>query len=185
MGGVVALKKRLFYPIWKLETLEAELAQMERQGWRLCKLFGMHGYEFIESQPKETQYLLTYNNAKGSQLQWQRMHEIEYTIKSQIGGNPVGEDAFSGRTAFRITQTVDLRDLKRQRNQCLQGFLRYHMLLMLLPASLCAVLMLCMRDASWLEIAFIGVCLIFYFAATVYYFIAWRSIKQKLRRENI
>ena len=96
------MKKRLFCPIWKLEMLEAELAQMERQGWRLCKLFGMHGYEFIESQPKETQYLLTYNNAKGLQLQWQRMHEIEYTIKSQIGGNPVGEDAFPAERRFAL-----------------------------------------------------------------------------------
>lgn len=183
------MKKRIFYPIWKMEEVEAELAQMERQGWRLSKLFGMYGFEFTKSKPKEAQYLLTYSFTKGLPSLWLRMLDIEYEVKSQAGANPVAEDMSFARSvnAFRITQSVDLQTVKIQRDQCLRGIVCYNMLLLLFLAALWASVFVisCIRDMPWFGTLFAGTFLLVFIVGATYYFIAWWQIKRRLRRAKL
>lgn len=177
------MKKRIFYPIWKLEKIEAELAQMERQGWRLSRLLGMNGFEFTKSPPKETQYFLTYSAPRGPY-----MFDIENEIKSQAKANPVGEDMSSIRSvkAFRITQQIDLQSVKKERDRCLLKIMRYNMLCLLLLTVpwLSIFIMACICDENWFRMLLAGILSAVFLVGAVYYGVAWWMIKHKFRREE-
>ncbi len=172
------MKKHIFYPIWKLEEVERQLSDMERQGWRLHKLLGLYGFEFVSAQPKETQYFITYFICRGP-----RMRDLEYDIKSEFNANPISNVFHSMRQieVFRITQFSDLQEARQWRNQEMCRMMLYNAGMCLLTLLLSLWLFLLVLETWPLAILF-GTLLAISVAGVAYYLIAWWIFKRKADR---
>ena len=169
------MKKRIFYPIWKLEEVERQLSDMERQGWRLHKLLGLYGFEFVSAQPKEVQYFITYSICRGP-----RMWDLEHDIKSKFNANPISNVFHPMRQIeiFRITQPSDLQETREQRNRDMCTMMRYNLGVCALYLVLALALLLLVLQAWPLAILF-GALLAVGVAGVTYYLIAWWIFKKR------
>lgn len=169
------MRKRIFFPIWDMEKMETKLEEMEQQGWRLDDLFGMHGFEFTSAQPKQTQYILTYQITRGP---W--MYDLEYEIKSKLNANIIGKEFHVMRQikVFRITQPCDLQEARQWRNQEMCRMMRFNAGMCLLSLLLLLSLFLLVLEA-WPLVILFGALLAMSVAGLAYYLIAWWIFKRK------
>ena len=169
------MKKHIFYPIWKLEEVERQLSDMERQGWRLHKLLRLYGFEFVSAQPKEAQYFITYSICRGP-----RMWDLEHDIKSKFNANPISNVFHPMRQIeiFRITQPSDLQDARERRNRDMCTMMRYNLGFYALSLALALALLLPVLQAWPLAILF-GALLAMSVAGVTYYLIAWWIFKKR------
>lgn len=110
------MKKRYFYPIWKIDKLDNELAKMEQSGLRLDKITAFRTFRFVKSQPKDVRYFTTYTISRE-----RGMANIEQSLKEK-GANKIGtfSDSIGMAEIYRITNNLDITDKTEFRNIYLQ-----------------------------------------------------------------
>lgn len=114
------MKKRYYYPIWRLDDLDNELAKMEQIGFRLEKVSHVHTFHFVQSKPKNVQYFTTYTF-----IREQGMATIEQSLKEK-GANyiPAKLDNLGVVEIYRTTDdTINLKEKIKYRNVYLQHVL--------------------------------------------------------------
>lgn len=93
------MKKIMYYPLWEIDKLEKNLNRFELDGWRLNGVRFSCIFEFSKGQPKNTDYIVTYNMPKdGTQCMYQYEQELlsnHKAIKIQ--------SKHTGYSIFRIT----------------------------------------------------------------------------------
>ncbi len=113
------LRRRIFCPQWRYEALEAELARMERDGYRLDYVGFFGAFRFRQTRPREVRYIITYNFDRGS-----GMLHCEGDLKHQHRADPVPTGNFCWANFYRITNLdSDLGEILRFRRRYLRRVL--------------------------------------------------------------
>lgn len=76
------MRKYIFFPLWKIESLERYLENMEQNGYRLEKIKYSYCFYFKVSIPKEMRYYISYKSFRG-----QSMGSCDYALKSKYNAN--------------------------------------------------------------------------------------------------
>ncbi|MBQ8860622.1 MAG: DUF2812 domain-containing protein [Ruminococcus sp.] len=110
------MKKRYFYPIWKLDELDNELSKMEQNGFRLDKVSHFRTFHFVKSKPRDVQYFTTYTFVRE-----RGMATTEQSLKEK-GANRISAslDGWGLANIFRITNSINLKEKLEWRNIYLQ-----------------------------------------------------------------
>lgn len=156
-----------FYPQWNYKKAEQWLEEMERSGFRLSKVSWCWWFRFVPSQPKEVQYLFTYNYLKET-----AMLDYEDQLRSSCGANCIPSSGPIYAAVYRETAGNDLSEIVRFRQHYLKHVFRQKLLLSLLFSVLAAaILVLSLRDdvqvlvavLCWGTIALVGVLFDFWY----------------------
>lgn len=131
------MTRRFFSPVWKCEEMEAELEQLEKDGWRLDKISGFRKFSFIRSQNKTIKYFFACSFVKES-----GMILTEQSLKSKfnatkISGNFI--ELLKTTSVYRITKTEDLLQKQVYRNIYLRHLVAQYIFIGLLFTTIAAV----------------------------------------------
>lgn len=74
----------MFFPLWKIESLEEHLEKMEANGYQLDHVEHSYCFHFKETTPKEACYFLTYKSFRGAS-----MAHWDYSLLSEHKANEV------------------------------------------------------------------------------------------------
>lgn len=81
---VSIMKKFMFFPLWKIETIEEYIESMEQKGYRLEKIKHSYWFYFKESKPKQMSYFLSCKSFRKSSMEC-----CDYALLSNHGANPI------------------------------------------------------------------------------------------------
>ncbi len=179
------MKKFFFFPLWKVEKIEAELSELEQQGWRLDKFSPFHCFHFVKSSIKSTSFFFTYKLIKEN-----GMADMEHFLKSKLNASPVhGTTAslFHSVYVYRIPSRPSLEKGRFYRNIYLQHMVRQKILLGFILPILCALCFTCQlvfsgmpaeAVAAWI---FIGLLNLLPLAYCGYQFYGLRKLKKQYK----
>lgn len=116
------MNKRFIFPIWKAEKIEKELSGIEHQGYRLDSVSQFGNYHFIPCTPRKSEYVFTLFYGKDEIS----MFSTEQFLKEN-GGNEIKHKSLSGglinKSIFRVTKSIDLTEIRSNRDIQLSGAL--------------------------------------------------------------
>lgn len=177
------MRKFMFFPIWKMETVEQWLQNMEKEGKRLTDVHFNYWFYFTESKRKNCKYIITYNMAKGPEAD---MYEYEHSLLSDYNANEIKVQSTTGCNCYRITCETDDMDpfwdsLYLYRNQYLKHVtLQYSKMafFMAVPASFVAINILFIPCNPIIKLiaGLVGLLFLTYFA---YYVVGYIKFRKK------
>lgn len=123
------MKKCMYYPLWRADELELKLAEMEQGGWRLLKIRPFYRFEFKQSQPRDTEYVILYEMTRDRSA---GMYRFEQELLSVHNADCI-PNKHGGYDIYRICgQNRDFCDLKEYRMGYFKHVLLQYMLIALM-----------------------------------------------------
>lgn len=109
---MIDMKKIMYYPLWRIDELEECLHELELFGLRLSDVKFSCVFYFVKSNPKDSDYVITYNMPKD---RTPCMYEYEQKLLSEHFANKIPTEN-TGYDVFRITgENRDFQDIKDYR----------------------------------------------------------------------
>lgn len=173
------MKKYIFFPLWKIESLEEYLESMEQKGYRLDNISYSHCFSFKESTPKQMNYFLSIKS-----FSWLNMGCCDYALESRHNANQIK----SKMCFFAMYRTKEQKEklslLYEARMDYIKRILLEKALTELFLSILYAVIIISGIITSSINkgIWIIGVIPAICFCLTVYHFFGY--IKQKNKCKN-
>lgn len=108
------MKKLLFCSLCDVEKTERILHNYELNGWRLKNVKFSLLFEFVESKPKDVEYIITYDITNDNR---KTMYEYEHKLLSEHSANEIPTE-FCGIYVYRVTgSNRDFDELKAYRKK--------------------------------------------------------------------
>lgn len=114
----------MYYPLWEMEKLEEFLHENELKGKRIKNIRYNCIFEFTEAEPKDTDYIATYQMRGNSAPS---LYPYENKLKSEYKAHPISTE-HTGYDIFRITgKKRDFEGIKIFIGYCLKYAIRQYL----------------------------------------------------------
>ena len=95
------MKKFIFFPLWKIESLEQSLEDLEQKGYRLVNVKNSYWFTFKVATPKVMHYFLSYKSFRGAS-----MGNCDYALESAHNASLI-DSKMCYYTLYRTKESKD------------------------------------------------------------------------------
>lgn len=172
------IKKFIFFPIWKIDELENSLKEMEKQGYRLDYIKYSYWFYFKESNPKNVNYFMSYNNSRKLNCSF-----CDSNILSNHHGHKINS-CHCFYNFYRTTESKDKLDFlyEIQREITLHSILELFFTAFFMFSLFFVLTLLSIKNTNIVSMIFVLFCTLVCLFFTLYYLYAYIKQKQKIKK---